>query len=90
MLGGLTDKAGDWRITVRQSSNPKRELNRLLSVSELANLLQILEKTVYEWRCRGEGPVGIRVGRYLDWIRPMSPLGSPLASQQRGWCGASC
>ena len=38
---------------------------RLLSVQEVAALLQVPVKTIYEWRCRGDGPTPIKVGRYL-------------------------
>ena len=38
---------------------------QLLSVEQLAHILQVPAKTIYEWRCRGEGPAGMRVGRYL-------------------------
>ena len=38
---------------------------RLLSVSDLAEMLQVPVSTVYQWRYRGEGPRPIRLGRYL-------------------------
>lgn len=38
---------------------------RLLSVSELADVLQIPVGTIYQWRHRGEGPQGFRVGRHV-------------------------
>ncbi len=38
---------------------------QLLSVPELAKLLQVPVPTIYRWRHRGEGPDPIRVGRYL-------------------------
>ncbi|HYR61312.1 MAG TPA: helix-turn-helix domain-containing protein [Actinomycetota bacterium] len=40
-------------------------LPELLSVEELANLLQVPVSTVYYWRLRGEGPKPIRIGKYL-------------------------
>jgi excisionase family DNA binding protein len=71
---------------VKKNSNPRREVDRLLSVEQLADVLQIPAKTVYEWRCRGEGPAGIRVGRYLrfdpadvaDWIDARKSRATPL------------
>jgi excisionase family DNA binding protein len=39
--------------------------DRLLSVQDVAALLQIPIKTIYDWRCRGVGPRPIRMGRYL-------------------------
>ena len=41
------------------------ELPQLLSVEELAGLLQVPVSTIYHWRLRGEGPTPMRVGRYL-------------------------
>lgn len=38
---------------------------RLLSVQEVAELLQVPVKTIYEWRHRGEGPRPMRLGKYL-------------------------
>lgn len=38
---------------------------RLLSVDELADLLQVPVSTIYHWRHRGSGPRAIRVGRYV-------------------------
>lgn len=38
---------------------------RLLSVQEVAELLQVPVKTIYQWRCQGDGPAPIKVGRYL-------------------------
>lgn len=38
---------------------------RLLSVEELAGLLQVPVGTIYQWRHRGQGPKGLRVGRHL-------------------------
>jgi excisionase family DNA binding protein len=37
----------------------------LLSVLEVAALLQVPVKTLYQWRFRGEGPIAMRIGRYL-------------------------
>jgi excisionase family DNA binding protein len=38
---------------------------RLLSVQEVAELLQVPVKTIYQWRYRGEGPRPMRLGKYL-------------------------
>jgi excisionase family DNA binding protein len=39
----------------------------LVSVKELAELLQVSVKTIYDWRYRGLGPKAIRVGRYVRY-----------------------
>lgn len=40
-------------------------LRPLLSVQELAAVLQVPVRTIYQWRLRGDGPQGMRVGKYL-------------------------
>jgi excisionase family DNA binding protein len=39
--------------------------DRLLSVEELADYLEVPVKTIYTWRHRHSGPKGFRVGKYL-------------------------
>jgi excisionase family DNA binding protein len=39
----------------------------LMSVKELAELLQVSVKTIYDWRYRGLGPKAIRVGRHVRY-----------------------
>lgn len=38
---------------------------RLLSMRELADLVGVSYATVRQWRARGSGPRGIRVGRHV-------------------------
>ncbi len=53
------------------------DIDRLLTVEDLATFLDIPIKTLYAWRYRGEGPVGFRVGKHVryrwtdveQWIR---------------------
>jgi excisionase family DNA binding protein len=40
---------------------------RLLSVQEVAHLLQVPVATLYRWRFRREGPATMRIGRYLRY-----------------------
>lgn len=40
-------------------------LSRLLTVQELADLLQVPTKTIYTWRYNGVGPPAVPMGRYL-------------------------
>ena len=44
-------------------------LDRLLTVEELADYLGVPIATLYQWRHRGEGPPGFRVGRYIRYRR---------------------
>lgn len=44
---------------------PGRHDDRLLSVDELADYLEVPVKTIYTWRHRNTGPRGFRVGKHL-------------------------
>jgi excisionase family DNA binding protein len=44
---------------------PRRHDDRLLSVEELADYLEVPVKTIYTWRHRNTGPKGFRVGKHL-------------------------
>jgi excisionase family DNA binding protein len=65
--------------------------DRLLTVAELADYLGVPPATLYQWRHRGEGPRGFRVGRHLryrwsdinDWIE--SRLNSRPARSDVTW-----
>jgi predicted DNA-binding transcriptional regulator AlpA len=39
--------------------------DRLLTVAQLAELLQVPVKTIHVWRGKGLGPPALRIGRYL-------------------------
>jgi predicted DNA-binding transcriptional regulator AlpA len=41
--------------------------DRLLTIEQLAAHLQVPVKTLYDWRHRGIGPKGLRVGRYIRY-----------------------
>ncbi len=43
------------------------EDRRLLSLQELAGYLGVPVTTCYQWRHKGAGPRGIRVGRYIRY-----------------------
>ena len=40
-----------------------------LTVKQLATVLQIPVATIYQWRHRGDGPRGMRVGRHVRFHR---------------------
>lgn len=42
-----------------------KPLDRLLTVEDLAEYLDVPVSTVYAWRYRRQGPPGFRVGRHL-------------------------
>ena len=42
---------------------------RLLSLTDLAEFLSVPVTTLYQWRHRGEGPPGYRIGRHVRYRR---------------------
>jgi excisionase family DNA binding protein len=44
-------------------------LDRLLTVEDLADYLDVPVATIYAWRYRRQGPPGFRVGRHLRYRR---------------------
>ena len=50
-------------MQLREST--KASVSRLLTVQELADLLQVPLKTIYTWRYKGTGPPAVPVGKYL-------------------------
>ena len=42
-------------------------LDRLLTVDDLANHLNVPVATIYAWRYRRQGPPGFRVGKHLRY-----------------------
>ena len=45
------------------------DLERLMSINEVADILGIPAATLYGWRYKGEGPRGYRVGRFVRYRR---------------------
>lgn len=60
--------AGEQRHLVRQPS-PAQGSDRLMSLSEVSDLLGVPVATLYGWRHRGEGPSGYRIGRHVRYRR---------------------
>lgn len=44
-------------------------MEQLLGIRELASWLGIPPATIYQWRSRGDGPPGYRVGRHVRYRR---------------------
>lgn len=43
--------------------------DRLMTLSEVAEMLGVPVATLYRWRHRGEGPRGYRIGRHVRYRR---------------------
>jgi excisionase family DNA binding protein len=52
---------------MQEGINKRAVRQPLMSVRELAELLQVSVKTVYDWRYRGLGPAAIKVGRHVRY-----------------------
>lgn len=48
-----------------EKPDPARRGERLMSVQELANYLDVPVKTIYAWRYHDLGPRGFRIGRHV-------------------------
>ncbi|MCF6507381.1 helix-turn-helix domain-containing protein [Blastococcus sp. MG754426] len=44
-------------------------MDRLLSAQELADFLGVPLGTLYQWRTKGSGPRGMRVGKHVRYRR---------------------
>lgn len=42
---------------------------RLMTLSEVAEMLGVPPSTLYAWRYRGDGPSGYRIGRHVRYRR---------------------
>ncbi|HLM20628.1 MAG TPA: helix-turn-helix domain-containing protein [Propionibacteriaceae bacterium] len=42
---------------------------RLMTLTELSEMLDVPIDTLYGWRHRGEGPAGYRIGRHVRYRR---------------------
>jgi excisionase family DNA binding protein len=45
------------------------ELDRLMTITDLSEMLGVPVDTLYGWRHRGEGPEGYRIGRHVRYRR---------------------
>jgi predicted DNA-binding transcriptional regulator AlpA len=52
---------------VREVAVEERAAGRMWSVEDLSDFLQVPVKTLYQWRLRGYGPKGRRVGKYVRY-----------------------
>lgn len=52
------------------STNQKESAmeNRLWGIQELATYLGVPKQTLYQWRTKGYGPPGRRIGKYVKYL----------------------
>jgi excisionase family DNA binding protein len=43
--------------------------DRLWTVDDVADYLGVPKQTLYQWRTRGYGPAGCRVGKHVRYLR---------------------
>jgi excisionase family DNA binding protein len=53
--------------TSRAGGDGSEDLIRLLTPSELSEILGVPVATLYSWRYHGKGPAAVRVGRHLRY-----------------------
>lgn len=41
--------------------------NKLLSIEDLSDYLGVPKNTLYQWRTKGYGPAGVRVGKHVRY-----------------------
>lgn len=51
-------------LDVGEDSTVKRQL---MSIEQVAEFLQVPVATLYRWRSAGQGPVSVRVGRFVRY-----------------------
>lgn len=42
-------------------------MSKLMTVTDLSDYLGIPVNTLYQWRTKGYGPVGVRMGKYVRY-----------------------
>ena len=58
-------------------------IDRLMTLAELAELLGVPVNTVDQWRTRGEGPPGYRIGRHVRYRRSAVEIWLETQTDQR-------
>jgi excisionase family DNA binding protein len=66
IAGGFPDQSLSARTGGEIMTN---ELDRLLTITDLSEMLGVPVDTLYGWRHRGEGPAGYRIGRHVRYRR---------------------
>ena len=67
----ISNTAPAQKIEIQRPSSATENngLGRLLTISEVADLLGVPIATIYRWRHVGDGPPGYRIGRHVRYRR---------------------
>lgn len=55
--------------TKQKTSNPRKTSDALMTPDELGDYLQIPKATIYKWHSEGRGPVALKLGKHLRFVR---------------------
>jgi len=70
VVSNLTQRTvADPAVAKSPSVEATEDPGRLMTLSEVSDLLGIPVATLYRWRHRGEGPPGYRIGRHVRFRR---------------------
>jgi len=62
---------------------------RLMSMTDLSEMLGVPIHTLYRWRHKGDGPVGYRIGRHVKYRRATDHSPLRRLGEQASICHAS-
>lgn len=60
-------------------------MEALLSIKDLANYLQVPERTLRAWRAKGSGPRSIKLGKHVRYRETDVAAWLNRQSQRAGW-----
>ena len=53
----------------QQERRSMSSVNKLMTIDEVAEYLQLPKSTIYQWRTRRDGPPGYKLGRHVRYRR---------------------
>lgn len=84
MMGRAMASAAQPSLPFGEGRRSTRREERLMTIQELADFLDVPVKTIYAWRYHGEGPQGFRVGRHVRfrWCDVEAWLADRMAAEE--------